>query len=185
MSVAEFGDRAVADLLNSNFIPEELVPAVKGITELLLPRLKESFEMGDFRTIRLHGDCHLGNILWDNTGPFFVDFDDCLTGPAIQDLWMLLSGERLEMEQQLDPGARGLHRVHGLQSRRTAPDRTAAHAADAALQRLARETLGRPGVPRAFPWFAGRRYWEEQILSLRQQAALLDEPPLIWEPRYG
>ncbi len=185
LSVAEFGDRAVADLLNSNFIPEELVPAVKGITELLLPRLKESFELGDFRTLRLHGDCHLGNILWDETGPFFVDFDDCLTGPAIQDLWMLLSGERLEMEQQLAPVLAGYTEFmdfNPAELRLIEPLRT--------LRMLhynawLAKRWDDPAFPRAFPWFAGRRYWEEQILSLRQQAALLDEPPLTWEPRYG
>lgn len=185
LTVAEFGDRTVADLLNSNFIPEELVPAVKGITELLLPRLKESFELGDFRTIRLHGDCHLGNILWDATGPFFVDFDDCLTGPAIQDLWMLLSGERLEMEQQLTPVLAGYTEFmdfNPAELRLIEPLRT--------LRMLhynawLAKRWDDPAFPRAFPWFAGRRYWEEQILSLRQQAALLDEPPLTWEPRYG
>ena len=185
LSVAEFGEQAVTHLLNSHFIPEELVPAFKGITDLLLPRLKESFELGDFRTIRLHGDCHLGNILWDETGPFFVDFDDCLTGPAIQDLWMLLSGERLEMEQQLAPVLAGytefmdfnpaeLHLIEPLRTLRMLH-----------YNAWLAKRWDDPAFPRAFPWFAGRRYWEEQILSLRQQAALLDEPPLVWEPRYG
>ncbi len=185
LSVVEFGEHAVAHLLHSHFIPEELVPSFKAISELLLPRLREAFELTEFRPIRLHGDCHLGNILWDDTGPFFVDFDDCLTGPAIQDLWMLLSGERAEMERQLAAVLSGYTEFMEFSAAELPliePLRT--------LRMLhynawLAKRWDDPAFPHAFPWFAGRRYWEEQILSLRQQAALLDEPPLAWERRYS
>lgn len=181
LSVAEFGERACAHLGNSHFIPPELATPFRSITQLLLPGLKTAFETGGYAAIRLHGDCHLGNILWDDTGPFFVDFDDCLTGPAIQDLWMLLSGDRADMEQQLAEVLGGYTEFMDFDAtelRLIEPLRTLRILHYNAW--LARR-WDDPAFPRAFPWFEGRRYWEEQILTLRQQAAALDEPPLTWK----
>ncbi len=186
LTVKEYGELPVAHLLNSHFIPPELLDSFRAITDLLLPSLRAAFEAADDRLLRLHGDCHLGNILWDeNTGPFFVDFDDCLTGPATQDLWMLLSGDRADMEIQLAAVLAGYTEFMDFDAtelRLIEPLRTLRILHYNAW--LAKR-WDDPAFPRAFPWFAGRRYWEEQILSLRQQAALLDEPPLAWERRYG
>ena len=136
-------------------------------------------DAGNIRRIRIHGDCHAGNILWTEAGPHFVDLDDCRTGPAIQDLWMLISGERHEMQTQLadfiegyqqfyDPDLRELRLIEPLRTLRIM------HYAAWLARRWSD-----PAFPRAFPWFNTSRYWEEHILALREQAALLDETPLV------
>jgi Ser/Thr protein kinase RdoA (MazF antagonist) len=132
------------------------------------------------QTFRIHGDCHPGNILWTDGGPHFVDFDDARTGPAIQDLWMLLSGDRQQMSEQLSHVLEGYtqfcdfdpRELHLLEALRTL--RMLNYSAW-----LARR-WDDPSFPINFPWFDSPRYWEEQILSLREQMALMDEEPLYW-----
>ncbi|HLF22727.1 MAG TPA: serine/threonine protein kinase, partial [Burkholderiales bacterium] len=102
LTVAEFGDASVARLRESRFLPPDIVAPFCALAEQLLPLLRQSFDgAGAVATIRLHGDFHLGNILWSEYGPYLVDFDDCITGPAVQDLWMVLSGKQEEVETQL------------------------------------------------------------------------------------
>jgi Ser/Thr protein kinase RdoA (MazF antagonist) len=133
---------------------------------------------GRVDTLRLHGDVHGGNVLWTDDGPHFVDFDDARTGPAVQDLWMLLSGERAAMEQQLARVLDGYERFHALDRRELQliePLRTLRllHYAAWIVQRW-----DDPAFPAAFPWFGTTRYWQDRILELREQIALMDEPPL-------
>jgi len=94
---------ASRDFLHSgNWLPPDLTVAWDSVVEHALASVAHCYERaGQVGAIRLHGDCHAGNVLWTEDGPHFVDFDDCRTGPAVQDLWMLLSGEREEMEAQL------------------------------------------------------------------------------------
>jgi len=133
---------------------------------------------GAVKNLRLHGDCHLGNVLWTDTGPHFVDFDDARMGPAIQDLWMLLSGEREQMIQQFgeiidgyeqfaDFDRREMHLVEALRTLRLI------HYSAWIARRW-----NDPAFPAAFPWFNTQRYWQDRILELREQIALMDEPPL-------
>jgi Ser/Thr protein kinase RdoA (MazF antagonist) len=166
-------------LLDNAWLPPHLETAYESLTDDLLPAVEERFRLaGDVPVHRIHGDCHPGNILWSETGPLFVDLDDCQTGPAIQDLWMLLSGERDDMRLQLsdllegycgfatfDP--RALWLIEGLRTLRLI------HYA-AWLARRWHD----PAFPRAFPWFEDPRYWEEHVLALREQAALMQEAPL-------
>ena len=136
------------------------------------------------RRIRLHGDCHVGNILWTEGvgdrvgGPHFVDFDDSRTGPALQDLWMLLSGTRAEMTHQLTDllsgyeqfntfDERELHRLEGLRTLRMI------HYSAWLARRW-----DDPAFPAAFPFFGTEHYWQNQILALREQVAAMEEPPL-------
>jgi Ser/Thr protein kinase RdoA (MazF antagonist) len=130
------------------------------------------------RCIRVHGDCHGGNILWRDDTAHFVDLDDCMSAPAVQDLWMFLSGERHEQELQLgeliagyeeffDFDARELNWIETLRTLRII--RYAAW--------LARR-WDDPAFPRAFPWFNTPRYWSDHILELREQFARLQEPTL-------
>ena len=166
-------------ILHSGFLPQELAPRYREVAGMLLAGVTHAFERaGAFRRIRLHGDCHPGNLLWTEAGPHFVDFDDCATGPAIQDLWMLLSGSRSEMQQQLG---------HVLDGYRQFADFNSAELwlieALRALRMLhyaawIARRWDDPAFPRAFPWFNAPRYWEEHIQSLREQLALLDEAPL-------
>ena len=169
-------------ILHDGFPPPELAPRYREVTDLLLAGIERSFERaGDFPRIRLHGDCHPGNLLWTEAGPHFVDLDDCATGPAVQDLWMLLAGNRADMEQQLG---------HVMDGYRQFADFNPAELwlieALRALRMLhyaawVARRWSDPAFPRAFPWFNAPRYWEEHIQSLREQLALLDEPPLSLE----
>jgi Ser/Thr protein kinase RdoA (MazF antagonist) len=128
--------------------------------------------------LRLHGDCHGGNVLWTDAGPHFVDFDDARNGPAVQDLWMLLSGERAAMEQQLRAVLEGYERFRHFDLRElqlVEALRTLRLIHYAAW--LARRWTD-PAFPAAFPWFNTQRYWQDRILELREQVAALSEPPL-------
>jgi Ser/Thr protein kinase RdoA (MazF antagonist) len=178
-----FGLAAVREdrdwLLAEHWIPDYLVDAYRTLSDDLLLAMAAAFERaGDIHMLRLHGDCHPGNVLWTEQGPHFVDLDDCATGPAVQDLWMLLSGEREERSLQLsdviagyedfrDFDRRELHLVEALRTARVM--RYAAW--------LARR-WDDPAFPLAFPWFGEPRFWEQHLLDLREQAAALQEPPL-------
>ncbi len=182
ISIEQYGIKSSQYILSNNFLPMELEIPYKALIEALIPRIQSAFDAaGAVKMIRLHGDCHLGNILWTDTGPHFVDFDDCCMGPAIQDLWMLLSGDRRQMTIQLtdlldgysefyDFDPRELHLIEALRTLRMI------HYSAWLARRW-----GDPAFPISFPWFNTQRYWEEQILLLKEQMALLDEPPLQWQ----
>jgi len=168
-------------VLEHGFLPMELELPYRSLVEDILPILETSYQQaGVIENIRLHGDCHASNILWTDSGPHFVDLDDCRTGPAVQDLWMLLNGSRQDMTRQLadlldgytefsDFEPRELHLLEALRTMRLLYY-------SAWLARRWED----PAFPRSFPWFNTNRYWEEQILSLREQFAALQEPPLVW-----
>lgn len=179
LTVEEYGEASIARLRATSFLPADLVAQFCALGEQLLPLLRQAFAAaGDVAYIRLHGDFHLGNILWSDHGPYLVDFDDCLTGPAVQDFWMVLSGDALEVEQQLT------HLVAGY--REFAEFNTAELALIEPLRtlRLLRYNAwiaarwDDPAFPRSFPWFSSPHYWQEQIASLRNQQLLLEEPPV-------
>ena len=132
---------------------------------------------GAVRNIRLHGDCHPGNILWRD-GPFFVDLDDCQTGPAIQDLWMLLSGDPDEMGVQMKDILDGYREFHDFDLRElqlVEALRTLRMLHHSAW--LARRWED-PAFPIAFPWFGESRYWEDMVLGLREQLGKMQEPAI-------
>ena len=182
LSIEHFGEESYRFVLEQGFVPTELHLAYRSLAEDVLKQVRHCYaRAGEVNIIRLHGDCHPGNILWTEAGgPHFVDFDDCRMGPAIQDLWMLLSGERRDMTIQLadilegyteffDFNPRELNLVEALRSLRMLHY-------SAWLARRWED----PAFKQAFTWFNSPRYWEEQILALREQAALLDEEPLSW-----
>jgi len=166
-------------LLARGFVPRELEIAYRTIAEDVVAGIKSCFEMaGPLRRLRLHGDCHVGNVLWTDQGPTFLDLDDCLMGPAIQDLWMLLSGDRRDMERQLSILIDGYEQFFQF-------DPVELMLVDALrTMRMLNYSawLGRrwhdPAFPKAFPWFDSPRYWEDQILTLREQLSAFDEPSL-------
>ncbi|MDP1997574.1 MAG: serine/threonine protein kinase [Gallionella sp.] len=179
LDIHSFGMEPSEYLLAHDFIPAELFEVYRGVVAQALNGVRRCFERaGTVRSLRLHGDCHVGNVLWTDLGPHFVDFDDSRMGPAIQDLWMLLSGERAEQTQQLgdllagygdfyDFDPRELHLVEALRTLRLI------HYAAWIARRW-----DDPAFPAAFPWFNTQRYWQDRILELREQIALMDEPPL-------
>jgi Ser/Thr protein kinase RdoA (MazF antagonist) len=174
-----FGREPRAWLLAHDFIPGDLLDAWKSAVDMALAGVARCYaRAGEVRALRLHGDCHAGNVLWTDDGPHFVDFDDCRSGPAIQDLWMLLSGERAAMTRQLadvlagyedfqDFDARELHLLEALRTLRLV------HYSAWIARRW-----DDPAFPAAFPWFNTQRYWQDRILELKEQIALMDEEPL-------
>ena len=143
-------------LLAHDFIPPDLLDAWRSIAAQALDGVRRCFDRaGDVRTLRLHGDCHAGNVLWiehgATRGPHFVDFDDARMGPAVQDLWMLLSGDRAEMTRQLGDVLDRLRGLLRVRSARAPPRRGAAHAAPPPLLGVARAALGRSRVSRRVP----------------------------------
>jgi Ser/Thr protein kinase RdoA (MazF antagonist) len=129
--------------------------------------------------IRLHGDCHLGNILWQQRGPLLVDLDDCVNGPRMQDLWMFLSGNADEQQGQWAEIVEGYNQFGAIEFRElrlVEPLRAVRmlnHAAWVA------ERWADPAFPRAFPWAAEARFWEGYVGDLMQQCEALEEPPLL------
>ena len=179
LTVQSFGHEPRAYLLASSLIPADLLEAWKAATAQSLEAVEHCYERaGGVAQIRLHGDCHPGNILWTDAGPHFVDLDDARMGPAIQDLWMLLSGDRGAMTAQLRDVLAGYEDFAEL-------DRRELHLVEALRTlRLIHYSawIARrwddPAFPAAFPWFNTQRYWQDRILELREQIALMDEPPL-------
>ena len=167
-------------VLASALLPGALRERYERLSALLLEAIERLYaEVGPVGSVRLHGDCHLGNLLWGERGPLFVDLDDCAMGPRIQDLWMLLAGEPAEQQAQwaellagygqfADFEFRELRLIEPLRALRML------HHAGWVCQRWAD-----PAFPRAFPWFGEPRYWEDYLNDLAAQRAAIDEPPLL------
>ncbi len=179
LDVSSFGTEPRDYLLANDFIPPDLDDAWRSVVALALDGVRRCFERaGGVKMLRLHGDCHAGNVLWTDNGPHFVDFDDARMGPAVQDLWMMLSGERADMARQMADLLAGYEDFHEFDAREL-------HLIEALRTlRLIHYSawLARrwddPAFPAAFPWFNTQRYWQDRILELREQVALMDEGPL-------
>lgn len=167
-------------LLAHDIVPPDALPAWRGMADAVLERVDTAFAgAAPLRTLRLHGDCHLGNILWTAAGPHFVDLDDALTGPAVQDLWMLLSGSRADRQRQLGAVLDGYEQFMDFDRRELAliePLRTLRIVHHSAW--IARRWKD-PAFPIAFPWFDSPAYWTEQATRLRDQLEAMDEAPLV------
>ncbi len=166
-------------LLENDFLSSDMRPAYETLSQDLIDKIQQRFAShGEIKKIRIHGDCHPGNVLWRDDTPNFVDFDDTMTGPAMQDLWMMLSGDRNQRQAQLLELAEGYNEFYDfraselelVESLRTL--RLMHYSAW-----LARRWQD-PAFPMSFPWFNTERYWAEHINELREQLYLLDEPAL-------
>ena len=179
LDIASFGEEPARFVIEHEFVPADLKTAHQTIVHDALQRVAQCYQRaGAVRNIRLHGDCHAGNILWTDGGPHFVDLDDCRSGPAMQDLWMLLSGDRAAMSLQLGHVVAGYREFHDFNRGELAlveALRTLRMIHYAGW--LARRWHD-PAFPASFPWFNTQRYWQDQILALREQCAAMDEPPL-------
>lgn len=166
-------------LLANQFIPMELETSYRTLTDDLVKVIRQRFAATHFETLRVHGDCHPGNVLWRDGTPNFVDFDDTRTGPAVQDLWMLLSGSDRDQQQgQLNrilAGYQQFCRFNGAELNLIESLRTLRIINYSAW--LARRWED-PAFPHNFPWFNTQRYWSDHILTLREQLAALQESPL-------
>jgi Ser/Thr protein kinase RdoA (MazF antagonist) len=183
IDVRTFGTEPRAWLLDKGFIPDDLLDAWTAAVDQALAGVRRCYERaGDVKSLRLHGDCHSGNVLWQEEGkergPHFVDFDDARSGPAIQDLWMLLPPERGAATRALGDLLAGYEDFFEFDPRET-------HLIEALRTlRLIHYSgwIARrwddPAFPAAFPWFNTQRYWQDRILELKEQISLMDEPPI-------
>ncbi len=180
LDIETFGSGARDYLLANDWVAPEALPAWRAAIDTALSEVRRAFDaLAELRLLRLHGDCHLGNILWTDAGPHFVDLDDALTGPAIQDLWMLLSGDRASMTRQLGAVLAGYEDFMDFdwrELRLVEPLRTLRLIHHSAW--IARRWSD-PAFPVAFPWFAGSAYWGQQTIQLNEQIEAMREAPLF------
>ncbi|MEW9798395.1 serine/threonine protein kinase [Alteromonas sp. CYL-A6] len=175
MSTEEFLDNSEATLHGSTLLPQELKTAFFAILTPVIEVTRES--MTSYTPLRLHGDCHPGNILWRD-GPTFVDLDDCRMGPAVQDLWMMLSGDRYQQQLQMDTLIEAYEEFQPFDQRELALIEPLRAMRMVHYMAWLSRRWEDPAFPRAFPWFAENKYWENQILALKEQLSALDEPTL-------
>lgn len=180
LDVQSFGIDSRDWLLAHDFIPADLRDAWSGAAALAIEGAQRAFEGAHgIARIRLHCDCHAGNVLWTPGGPHFVDFDDARMGPAVQDLWMLLSGDRASMSAQLR------HVLAGYEDFAEFDDRELRLVEALRTLRLLHYSAwlarrwGDPAFPMAFPWFNTQKYWQDRVLELKEQVAAMQEPPLV------
>ena len=179
LSVQTFGRDNRDWLIAQDIIPPDAASAWAQVTIDALDAAQAAFDAGSpARQLRLHGDCHMGNVLWAADGPHFVDLDDAVNGPATQDLWMLLSGDRASMTRQLSAVLEGYESFMDFdwrELRLIEPLRTLRMIHHSAW--IARRWAD-PAFPVAFPWFESPSYWAEQTTRLREQIKAMAEPAL-------
>ncbi len=175
LSPQAMGRDSVEYLLSGDRVPDYISHRYERVTGELLDLVESRFEYaGTLRYLRIHGDCHRNNVLWTVAGPHFVDLDDCMTGPAIQDLWMLLAGRPSEIRTQLAEILEGYSKFAEID-----PVEVALIESLRALRMvhyaawLARR-WNDPAFPQAFPWFGEARYWERHVSELEEQLMALE-----------
>ena len=183
LDIATFGVEPRLYLLEGDWLPAELKSVYAGVSQQALDLIAVQYDRGAHHSLRIHGDCHEGNVLWtdsiNNVGPHFVDFDDSRMGPAVQDFWMLLGAGRAEQTERLADLLEGYEDFAEFDRRELAliePLRTLRLLHYSAW--IARR-WDDPAFPAAFPWFNTQRYWEDRILELREQIAAMQEEALV------
>ncbi len=180
IGIERLGIEARTLVLQADLLPDALRESYEAVSGLLLERIERVYgEVAPVGRVRLHGDCHLGNLLWNENGPIFVDLDDCALGPRIQDLWMLLSGTPADQQAQWAALLAGYQQFADLDFREL---RLIEPLRGLRMLHHAAWVCHRwpdPAFPRAFPWFGEPRYWEGYLNDLREQVATIDEPPLL------
>lgn len=169
-------------LQGSSFIPHHLEHAFFSDLDMLIQAIEQQWLPG-YNPIRLHGDCHPGNILWRD-GPMFVDLDDARSGPAVQDLWMLLNGDRHDKLAQLDTLLEGYAEFNDFDQAELALIEPLRGLRMVHYMAWLAKRWQDPAFPLAFPWFNDPKYWENQVLAFKEQIAALQEPPLSLMPQW-
>jgi Ser/Thr protein kinase RdoA (MazF antagonist) len=180
LTVERLGHAARAAVLASELLPESLAERYAQASSLLLRQIEDLLaSVGPVAEVRIHGDLHLGNLLWNAQGAVFVDLDDCMMGPRIQDLWMLLSGSPWEQQRQWEEILAGYQQFADFdfrEVRMVEPLRglRMLHHAGWVAQRW-----DDPAFPRAFPWFGETRNWESYVTDLFEQSITIESQPLL------
>jgi len=178
LTVASYGQASLDYLLKANFVPQELMFNYQQAAQSLLDYIAMQFEAILPQTLRIYGDCHPGNILATPQGFHFVDLDDCCSGPAVQDLWMLLSGEAHEMTQQMRIILRGYQTFTEFDYSELALIESLRGLRLLHYSAWLARRWEDPAFPQHFPWFNTPRYWEDQLNTFREQLERCHAPSL-------
>ena len=164
-------------------IPQTLRQRFFEQLDLVIQEVAQLWQSISWQPLRLHGDCHPSNILWRD-GPLFVDFDDARNGPAIQDFWLLLSGDHNEQRIQLDTLLEAYEEFHSFNVKELALIEPLRALRMVHYMAWLAKRWDDPAFPRAFPWFADAQYWEGQLIALQEQLMTLRQPPLTLQPQW-
>ena len=179
INTQEYLDEPAKQLANSDLVPSHLHSPFFTILEhvVKLANTQYSAVESKISPIRLHGDCHPGNILWRD-GPTFVDLDDCRSGPAIQDLWMMLAGDQRQQHMQLETLIEAYEEFNPFDNKELALIEPLRAMRMVHYMAWLSKRWQDPAFPRAFPWFGEDKYWENQILALKEQFSALQQDPI-------
>jgi len=181
LTVETFGHLAIKTLRDSALVPAEVTHNFFAAADALIEAIEQQMEaLGSFPQQRLHGDFHAGNLLQNPEGLFVVDLDDCLMGPAVQDLWLLLDGEPDTMKQQLEPLLNGYETFAHFDISQLALIECLRGLRLLHYNAWIAKRWDDPTFPHHFPWFASPRHWEDQMIDLRQQMERLQNSPVIF-----
>lgn len=182
IDIDSFGHEPSRFVLEHDFVPADLRETYRSVVADVIERVKQAYaRAGSVPSIRLHGDCHAGNILWTGEGPHFVDLDDARMGPPVQDIWMWLSGERDAMQSQLTAVIAGYREFNDFETGQLALIEALRTLRMIHYAGWLARRWDDPAFPAAFTFFNTQHYWQDHILALREQAAALDEPLLELE----
>lgn len=182
ISIARMAQASRDFVLANQFVPMSLETAFDTLTKDLVAKMQQIWDDNSTNFIRIHGDCHMGNILWRDDQAFFVDLDDCVMGPAIQDIWLLLSGDRPQQISLLSEFLEGYEEFYEFDPRQLRLIETLRTLRIMNYSAWLARRWGDPAFPMHFPWFNSERYWSDHVLELREQFAALDEQPLQLMP---
>jgi Ser/Thr protein kinase RdoA (MazF antagonist) len=176
LDIGGLGSAAVQAVVSGRHLPPELEAPWQQVAATVLAHCRSLEEaVGPVTVLRLHGDCHLGNILWTDAGPHFVDLDDAMNGPAVQDLWMLLAGDAATARRQTVALIDGYEQFRDLDRRELRLVEAMRSYRMLHYSAWIARRWHDPAFPAAFPWFGTAAYWQEQLAQLREQVGLLDE----------
>ncbi len=175
LDTESYGHRSRQLLLDGGFLTGDLRKRYERLSTQLLERCEALItRQPDLRRLRLHGDCHVGNILWRDNAPHFVDFDDARMGPAVQDLWMLLSGDPHQQQAQLSEIVEGYEEFFEFDRREL---RLVEALRTLRLMHYSAWLASRwqdPAFPASFPWFNSDSYWQRHLKELEEQLPRLE-----------
>ena len=176
LDLDSFGWQPFASLRRLQVVPLELEAAYFSIAEATLKQVAHCYaQVGDVRLLRLQGDCHAGNVLWTDAGPHLLDFDDARMGPAVQDVWMLFSGDSERQCQQRNAFMEGYAAFSDFNPREWLLVEALRSLRLIHYSAWIAERWHDPAFPAAFDWFATPRYWQDRILELKEQLAAMCE----------
>ena len=175
IDVQSYGYNPYRFLIENDFVPAYLKENYCRTVESVLHKVEARFkEAGKLTSIRLHGDIHVGNVLWSDQGPHIVDLDDCMMGPAIQDIWMLLSGDNSQIQLQLEYILSGYREFHDFNRRELQLIEALRALRMLHYSAWLAKRWQDPAFPISFPWFNTSQYWQEQLQNLQDQSDLLE-----------